>query len=92
MDYLKSKFKNAILRAYPNLPDAPVVITVSTQSKFNDYQCNSAMPVSKLLQDHGTKTNPRSVGVKIAEQITPCTVISKVDVAGAGFINIFLNR
>lgn len=92
MDYFKTKFKLAILKAYPDLPDAPVVITVSTQSKFNDYQCNSAMAVSKLLKEKNINVNPRAVGVKIAEQITPCTVISKVDVAGAGFINIFLNR
>lgn len=92
MDYFKEKFKLAILRAYPELPDAPVVITVSTQSKFNDYQCNSAMPVSKLLKERNINANPRAVGEKIAAQITPCTVISKVDVAGAGFINIFLNR
>lgn len=92
MDYLRTKFKRAIIKAFPGLPDAPVVITVSTQSKFNDYQCNSAMPVSKLLKENGINSNPRAVGVKIAEQINPCIVISKVDVAGAGFINIFLNR
>lgn len=92
MDYLKSKFRNAILKAYPNLSEAPVVITVSTNSKFNDYQCNSAMPVSKMLKENGVNKNPRAVGIEIAEHITPCTVIDKVDVAGAGFINIFLNR
>lgn len=92
MDYLKEKFKKAILKAYPNLPDVPVVITVSNNSKFNDYQCNSAMPVSKTLKETGVDTNPRAVGMKIAAEIAPCSVISKVDVAGAGFINIFLNR
>lgn len=41
-------FTMAIATAYPALEGAPTVITPSTQEKFGDYQCNSAMTISSV--------------------------------------------
>ena len=46
-------FEVAIKNAFPDLPDAPVVVTVSSNPKFGDYQCNSAMPIAQLLKAKG---------------------------------------
>lgn len=46
-------FEVAVQQAYPDLPDAPIVVTVSGNSKFGDYQCNSAMPIAQLLKAKG---------------------------------------
>jgi arginyl-tRNA synthetase len=46
---LYSLFEKAISESYPNLTDPPVVIAPSNNSKFGDYQCNSALPLCKLL-------------------------------------------
>lgn len=66
-------------------------ITLSTQEDFGDYQCNSALKLSKIL-----KTAP----TKIAEEIVKAwkkaldpsmPMIEKMEIAGPGFINIFLS-
>ena len=40
---LEELFTFAIAAAYPALEGATTVVTPSTQAKFGDYQCNSAM-------------------------------------------------
>lgn len=53
LNALVKLFEVAVQRAYPQLPDAPVVISLSGNSKFGDYQCNSAMPIAQLLKAKG---------------------------------------
>ncbi|MBI5274811.1 MAG: arginine--tRNA ligase [Chlamydiales bacterium] len=60
-------------------------VTPSTQDKFGHYQCNSAMRLGKLL-----KSNPRDVATKIIAKMETIAFIAKTEVAGPGFINIFL--
>lgn len=51
---LEELFSKAISKAFPNIPDAPVVIALSGSSpKFGDYQCNSAMPISNIYKQLG---------------------------------------
>ena len=61
-------------------------ITPSTQPQFGHYQCNNALKLAKEL-----KKNPREVAQKIIDAWKPdSTMISKMEIAGPGFINIFL--
>lgn len=53
LNALVKYFEVAVQRAYPELPDAPVVVSLSGNSKFGDYQCNSAMPIAQLLKAKG---------------------------------------
>lgn len=46
LDQLEAVFRKAISSAYPDMENPPVMITPSTQEKFGDYQCNSAMALS----------------------------------------------
>lgn len=50
IDHLTTVFEFAISAAFPSL-NAPTVISLS--AKFADYQCNSALPIAKLLQNKG---------------------------------------
>lgn len=44
----------AISKAFPDLPEAPVVIALSGNNpKFGDYQCNSAMQISNAYKQMG---------------------------------------
>ena len=45
---LENIFRDAVIGAFPDLPDAPCPITVS--AKFGDYQFNGAMAISGLLK------------------------------------------
>ena len=52
-----------------------------------DYACNIAMQLAKLL-----KKNPRQVASEILDIIPPSEHVEKMEVAGAGFINVFLKK
>jgi len=45
---LTELFGKAIASAFPDLPDAPVLVQASQGEKFGDYQCNSAMAINQV--------------------------------------------
>ncbi|RVE47327.1 hypothetical protein evm_008008 [Chilo suppressalis] len=93
LDELKNVFELAISSAYSSLEDPPIVITLSSNNpKFGDYQCNSAMPISQLLKAKNIKTNPREVANNILNKTPSSPLIERIEVAGAGFLNIYLNK
>ncbi|XP_075980334.1 arginine--tRNA ligase, cytoplasmic-like [Anticarsia gemmatalis] len=93
VDELKNVFEVAIRSAYPNLDDPPVVISLSgSNPKFGDYQCNSAMAISQLLKAKNVKTNPREVANNILNKTPSSPFIERIEVAGAGFLNIYINK
>lgn len=90
---LTETFQNAILTSFPELkqqPDLSVEVVQSTQEKFGHYQCNSAMKLAKLLQK-----NPRQVAEAVVKNVRSDLdgkpFISKLEIAGPGFINITLD-
>lgn len=50
-------FQKAINLAYPEVADPPVIVTTSSNAKFGDYQCNSAMPLAQQLSSSGKDFN-----------------------------------
>lgn len=89
---LQCVFSTAIRNAFPDLSDPPVVVAPSSVPKFGDYQCNSAMPIAQLLKSKGLKSNPREIATTIMEKVPASPLIEKLEVAGAGFINVFLKK
>ncbi len=84
----RKKVTEAITRAFGNslskeqeLADmAPCM-----QEGFGHYQCNSALPLSKIL-----KQNPRAIAQKIIEHFD-ARDCERVEIAGPGFINFTLS-
>lgn len=62
------------------------VILTRPEPKFGDFTSNVALRLAKKLN-----RNPREVAEEIAEKLRGNKDISKVDVAGPGFINVTLN-
>jgi arginyl-tRNA synthetase len=93
LQLLTEKFYQAILTAFPqasSLPQIPVDVAQSTQERFGHYQCNSPMKLAKILQ-----LPPRQIAeaiVKNLDKSSPYQVslISALEIAGPGFINITL--
>ncbi|GAB1599957.1 arginine--tRNA ligase, cytoplasmic-like [Argonauta hians] len=86
-------FALAIQDAYPNLgSEAPVMLTPTNKPNFGDYQCNSAMSICQLLKAKGIKVNPRDVAQQIVKHLHSTEYIEKTEIAGPGFINIFLAK
>ena len=72
--------------------DAPLQIKerirleVPKDKEHGDFACNIAMMLAKPL-----RSNPRAIAEAIVSCIEPDSDIDKIEVAGAGFINFYLN-
>lgn len=72
--------------------DAPLQIEerirleVPKDKEHGDFACNIAMMLAKPLH-----SNPRAIAEAIVSCIEPDSDIDKIEVAGAGFINFYLN-
>lgn len=60
-------------------------IAVATNEKFGDFQSNFAMMNSKIIGG-----NPRAIAENIVNNLVDNSVIEKIEIAGPGFLNIFL--
>ncbi|XP_066154169.1 arginine--tRNA ligase, cytoplasmic isoform X2 [Euwallacea fornicatus] len=90
---LHGLFSAAVFAACPDITNPPIDIALSgTNPKFGDYQCNSAMPLANLYKQLGKKVAPREISSNIIKNIPSNALIDKLEVAGPGFINIFLNK
>lgn len=87
---LTEKFKSALIKAYPDLnndeSELPIEVVQSTQEKFGDYQCNTAMRLTKRLNQ-----NPRQIAETITKHVILEPQIEKLEIAGPGFINITIS-
>lgn len=96
--HLTQLFNVAIATAFPELPNPPeALVVVGANAKFNDYQCNSSMPLAAMLKPiyaaKGVKPpSPRDIALKIIENLPKTPLIERMDVSGPGFINIFLSK
>ncbi|MFT6776096.1 MAG: arginyl-tRNA synthetase [Paraglaciecola sp.] len=82
--FLLAKFKAALIAiGAPEGTSAP--LSRSTRASFGHYQFNGAMALSKVL-----KQNPRDIAQKIVAAVELDDEVEKLEVAGPGFINIYL--
>lgn len=84
---LANLFENVVHNIYSDKELKAVEISIATNEKFGDYQCNFAMMNSKIIGD-----NPRKIAENIVNNFTENNLIEKLEVAGPGFINIFLKE
>lgn len=55
------------------------------QAKHGDYSCNLAMQLAKPLHK-----SPREIATLLIDALPPSPFLDKIEIAGAGFINLFL--
>ena len=65
---------------------SPAAVRQSAKAQFGDYQANGVMGVAKKLG-----TNPREFAQKVLDVLDLDGIASKTEIAGPGFINIFLS-
>ncbi len=66
--------------------DCAPLVTRSTRPEFGDYQANGALPAAKRL-----RRNPRELANEIVTHLELGEVAERIEIAGPGFINIFLS-
>lgn len=66
-------------------PECQPLVAPSKNPQFGDYQANGAMGAAKAM-----KSKPRDIASAIQEQLELGDIASKTEIAGPGFINIYL--
>ncbi|KAB7678798.1 arginine--tRNA ligase [Plesiomonas shigelloides] len=66
--------------------DCDAMVRQSAKAQFGDYQANGVMAAAKRLG-----MAPRQLAEKVLEHLDLGAIASKTEIAGPGFINIFLN-
>jgi len=75
----------AIGKALPAFADTSVALERPKQAAHGDYASNVAMALAKRAQ-----RNPRQLAETLIAALPPSPLIDRTEIAGAGFINIFL--
>src|SRR6186997_1737266 len=89
--HLKDLIAKAVAESFDGLKISPEAISVEhpTLEAFGDYSSNVALVLAKQLND-----NPRKIAEKLVENLAQNVskeLVSKIDIAGAGFINFEIN-
>jgi arginyl-tRNA synthetase len=89
---LRSQVQAAMQVAFAQVVTCPdgfqAIITRATQPQFGHFQCNSAMTLAKMA-----KKNPREIAQAVVSALQDSRLerlFSRVEVAGPGFINLWL--
>jgi len=79
--------REAFVKQFGDELDLDGISAVETaNSQFGDYQCNAAMSLAKVL-----KMPPRAIAEKLVEDVPEHAAVERLEVAGPGFINIYLS-
>ena len=84
---LKSQLNTLIKEAFikAGIDAEPISVSEATQPQFGDYQFNGSMALAKKLGK-----NPREIATTILDALDTSTLIQKAEIAGPGFINLWL--
>ncbi len=77
----------AIGEVAPGLERVAIVIERPKLPQHGDYACNVAMHLAKALKRH-----PREIAAALVAALPVSPHVAKAEIAGAGFINLFLNQ
>jgi len=83
-DHLADLFRQAIAHVAPD-SEIAVELERPKQTSHGDYACNAAMQLARPM-----KRNPREVAAQILAALPASALVEKTEIAGPGFINIFL--
>jgi arginyl-tRNA synthetase len=83
--HLASLFSRALQDVAPDASGFSVTVERPKASEHGDFACNLALQLAKPL-----KRNPREIAQALVSALPASPVIDRTEVAGAGFINLFL--
>ncbi len=83
--HLSELFAQAMRVVAPELTPTDILIERPKQVLHGDYACNLAMQLAKPL-----RKSPRDIAQALVAALPASLVVEKVEIAGAGFINVFI--
>ncbi len=84
---LTSLLSVALNKIAPEAGDTAITLERPKQAQHGDYSCNVAMQLAKTL-----RAKPRDIAQKLVASLPASLLVEKAEIAGAGFINLFLKR
>src|SRR5262245_54315498 len=83
----------ALARDHFNLNLDDIVSEIPPKTELGDLAFPIAFDLAKRIKAAtGEKKNPRELATKMAEGLTAMQGVARVEVAGAGYLNVFLDR
>jgi len=79
--------RRALTASYPDAGSVALVLDRPKDARHGDYACNVALQLARSL-----KLPPREIATTIAAAMPSSPFVEKAEVAGAGFINVFLKQ
>ncbi len=76
----------AVTNSLPEAPEVNLMLERPKAAGHGEYACNVAMQLAKPL-----RRNPREIAQGIVDALPETPLLRKAEVAGAGFINLFLD-
>jgi arginyl-tRNA synthetase len=76
-----------LARVAPGHAPQPIALERPKQAQYGDYSSNVALQLAKAL-----KRNPRDLAAALIGLLEPSPWVERVEIAGAGFINVFLSN
>lgn len=83
---LTELLQQALASVAPNATDTPIHLERPRDPTHGDFATNLAMQLAKAL-----KKNPREIAQQLVNELPLSALVTKADVAGAGFINFTLD-
>ncbi len=77
--------QDAIAAVAADQAPAAIALERSKKPEHGDFACNAALMLAKTL-----KRSPREIAAAVVRALAASPVVDKAEIAGAGFINIFL--
>src|SRR5512145_1062271 len=82
---LSELFAEALREVAPDATQTEILIERPKQATHGDYACNLAMQLARPL-----RKPPREIAQALIAALPESAVIEKLEIAGAGFINVFI--
>jgi len=83
--FLQQRLQEAVAALVPDAPRHSILVRPCPDPKFGDYQTNALMALAKQR-----KLNPRQLASDVVARLRVDEWCSKVEIAGAGFLNFHL--
>jgi arginyl-tRNA synthetase len=83
--HLSELFAQAVREVAPGATQTEILIERPKLASHGDYACNLAMQLAKPL-----RKSPRDIAHALISALPESGVIEKMEIAGAGFINVFI--
>ncbi len=75
----------ALKQVAPAAADTPITLERPKQAQHGDFSCNVAMQLAKTLRE-----KPRAIAQRLLAHLPASSLLEKAELAGAGFINLFV--